>query len=229
MEDNENTEWPRFDHIPRRGLIYPERLHIEHPIEFDLILPGPATVPLVRMLEEYSKLVPAFRDLVSISYIWCHSLGMEEISPTCLALLFVSFLQVWWAGVFAPFSSELNSQETAGIPGITFSTSSISDYAGKQHHLSKTGGKWAVHEISPGNDQWADEVVALETEFIIQTNAKYTNLDTTRLLRDFMKFVSRISAHATWLIVDAQFPQSHRETLQGFYHLCRYWEEDPER
>lgn len=93
-EDSENREWLKFNHIPRRGLIYPERLRIDHPIAFDLILPGPATIPLVRMLEEYSKLVPTFRDLVSISYLWCHSLGMREISPTCLALLFVSFLQV---------------------------------------------------------------------------------------------------------------------------------------
>jgi len=93
-EDDENTEWLKFNHIPKRGLVYPERLRIEHPIAFDLILPGPATTPLVRMLEEYSKLVPAFRDLVSVSYLWCHSLGMREISPTCLALLFVSFLQV---------------------------------------------------------------------------------------------------------------------------------------
>jgi len=91
---NESTEWLGINHIPRRGLIYPERLRIEHPIAFDLILPGPATVPLMRMLEEYSKLVPAFRDLVSISYLWCHSLGMRDISPTCLTLLFVSFLQV---------------------------------------------------------------------------------------------------------------------------------------
>lgn len=88
---DENTE---FSYIPRRGLIYPERLRVEHPIAFDLILPGPTIIPLVRMLEEYSELVPDFRDLVSISYLWCHSLGMREISPTCLALLFVSFLQV---------------------------------------------------------------------------------------------------------------------------------------
>lgn len=93
-EDGESPEWLSFNHIPRRGLIYPERLHIEHPIAFELILPGPTTVPLARVLEEYSKLVPAFRDLVSVSYLWCHSLDMKEISPTCLALLFVSFLQV---------------------------------------------------------------------------------------------------------------------------------------
>lgn len=93
-EDDESTEWLRFNHIPRRGVIYPERLRIEHPMAFDLILPGPTTVPLVRMLEEYSNLIPGFRDLVSISYLWCHSLGMREISPTCLALLFISFLQV---------------------------------------------------------------------------------------------------------------------------------------
>ena len=91
-----------------------------------------------------------------------------------------------------------------------------------------TGGKWAVYKTTPGGGKWTDEIVALETKYIIQTNAKYTNLDTTRLLRDFMKFVSRISAHATWLI-DTQFPQSHRKTLQGLYHLCRCWEEDPER
>ena len=87
-------ETTEFNHIPTRGLIYPERLHVERPIPFDLILPGPTVIPLVRMLEEYSKLVPDFRDLVSISYLWCHSLGMREISPTCLGLLFVSFLQV---------------------------------------------------------------------------------------------------------------------------------------
>ena len=93
-EDIEDQEWLRFGYIPRRGLVYPERLRVEYPIAFDLIMPGPATIPLVRMLEEYSKLVPAFHDLVSISYLWCHSLGMREMSPTCLALLFVSFLQV---------------------------------------------------------------------------------------------------------------------------------------
>ena len=91
---DESSEWLSFNHIPRRGLIYPERLRIEHPIAFELILPGPTTVPLVRVLEEYSKLAPAFRDLISVSYLWCHSLDMKEISPTCLALLFVSFLQV---------------------------------------------------------------------------------------------------------------------------------------
>jgi len=63
---------------------------------------------------------------------------------------------------------------------------------------------------------------------MIRTDAKYTDLDKSRLLHEFMKFVSRISAHAIWLIVNAQFPQSHRETLQVFYHLCRNWEEDPE-
>ena len=227
-ERSESTEWLRLNHIPRRGLIYPERLLIEHPVAFDLILPGPATVPLVRMLEEYSKLVPAFRDLVSILYLWCHSLGMGEVSPTCLALLFVSFLQVRWACVFLTSPSELNSQETTGMPGITFPTSSISDHTLKQYYLSKAGSKWAVHEISLGNGQWKDEIVALETEFTIQTDANYTDLDKSRLLHDFMKFVSRISAYAIWLIVDAQFPQSHREALQVFCHLCRNWEADPE-
>lgn len=228
-EGNENTTWPRFDHIPRRGLVYPERLHIEHPVAFDLILPGPTTVPLVRMLEEYCKLDPAFRDLVSISYVWCHSLGMREISPTCLALLFVSFLQVRQTSVLLPFSSEFNSQEAAGAPGITFPTSSISDYRAKQYHLSKTGGKWAVHEIFLGNGQWGGEIVALETAFTIRTDVKYADLDKSRLLRDFMKFVSRISAHATWLIVDDQFSPSYGQRLQGCYHLRRYCEEDPER
>lgn len=94
MEDTEDEEWLGFEHIPRRGLVYPERLRVEYPVAFDLILPGPATIPLVHMLEEYSKLFPAFCDLVSVSYLWCHSLGMREISPICLALLFVSFLQV---------------------------------------------------------------------------------------------------------------------------------------
>jgi len=83
------------------------------------------------------------------------------------------------------------------MPGITFPTSYISDHAAKQHHLSRTGGKWAVHEISLGNGLWKDEIVALETEFTIQTDAKYTDLDKSRLLHDFMKFVSRISAYAT--------------------------------
>ena len=115
------------------------------------------------------------------------------------------------------------------MPGITFPTSSISDHAAKQYQLSRTGGKWAVHEISLGNGLWKDEIVALETEFMIHTDAKYTDLDKSRLLRDFMEFVSRISAHETWLIIDAQFLQSHRETIQVCYHLCRNGEEAPER
>ena len=194
---NESAEWLRFNH-PRRGLVYPERLRIEHPIEFDLILPGPATIPLARMLEGYSKLVPAFHDLVSISYLWCHSLGMREISPTCLAMLFVSFLQVRRASIFPLFSPEFNSQESAGVPGIVFPTSYIRDYAAKQYHLSMTGGRWAVHEVFLGNHQWTDEIVALETEFMIPIpiSTNHTDSDKFRLLRDFMKFVSRISARA---------------------------------
>jgi len=64
---------------------------------------------------------------------------------------------------------------------------------------------------------------------MIRTDVKYTDLDKSRLLHDFMKFVSRISAHTIRLIVSAQFPQSHRETFQVFYHFCRNWKEDPER
>jgi hypothetical protein len=41
------------------------------------------------------------------------------------------------------------------------------------------------------------EIVALETEFTIQTNATYTDLGKSGLLRGFMKFGSRISAYAT--------------------------------
>lgn len=91
------------------------------------------------------------------------------------------------------------------MPGITFPTSSIHDYAAKQYCLSKAGGRWAVHEIFLRDHQWADEIVALETEFMIQTNTKYTDLDKSRLLRGFMKFVSRISAYAKWLIVAPSF------------------------
>lgn len=95
------------------------------------------------------------------------------------------------------------------MPGITFSTSGIADYNSKQYHLSKIGCKWAVHEISLGGDQWKDEIVALETDFSIQNSPEYTESDKSRLLRDFMKFVLRISAHATRLIFETQFPQSY--------------------
>lgn len=121
----------------------------------------------------------------------------------------------------APLLSNPRSQETTRTPGITFGTSHIGDHASKQYHLSKTGGKWGVHEISLENGLWTDEIVALETDFVIQKSAKYTDLDKSRLLRNFMKFVPRISAHATQLIVNAQFPQSYRQTFQDFYHLCR--------
>lgn len=224
-----DQEWLRFNHIPRRGLIYPERLRVEYPVAFDLILPGPATIPLVHMLEEYSKLVPAFHHLVSISYFWCHSLGMREISPTCLALLFISFLQVRSYSIFPLLLSEIDIQETIGIPGITFPTSAISDYNAKQYHLSKTGGKWAVHKISLGNDQWTDEIVALETEFMMQTDAKCADLDKSRLLRDFMKFVFRNSAHAMGLIFSTQLPQWCLQKLQDFYRLCGLRGEDFKR
>ena len=115
------------------------------------------------------------------------------------------------------------------MPGITFPTSGIGDYNAKEYYLSKTGGKWAVHKMSLGKDQWTDEIVALETEFMVQTDAKYTNLDKSRLLRDFMKFVPRIRAHAIWLIVSTQFPQPYLQKFQGFHYLCWHWGEDFER
>ena len=129
---------------------------------------------------------------------------------------------------FAPLPSNPRSQGATRTPGITFSTSHIGDHASKQYHLPEIGGKWGVHEISLGNGQWMNEIVALETDFVIQKSVKYTDLDKSRLLRDFMKFVSRISAHATQLIVNAQFPQSYRQRVQDFYRLCRRREEDPE-
>ena len=75
------------------------------------------------------------------------------------------------------------------MPGITFPTSLIGDHYRKQYHLSHTRCKWAVYKASLGNDQWVDEIVALETDFLIHTNIKYTDSDKSRLLRNFMKFV----------------------------------------
>ena len=115
------------------------------------------------------------------------------------------------------------------MPGITFPTSGIRSYDAKQYHLWKTSCKLAVHKVSLGNDQWTDEIVALETEFTIQTVSEYTDLDKFRLLRNFMKFVPRISAHAVWLIVSTQFPQSNFQKFQNFYCLCGHWKEDFER
>ena len=115
------------------------------------------------------------------------------------------------------------------MPGIIFPTSDIEDYDAKQYHLSRTGGKLAVYEICHGNNQWTNEIVALETEFMIQTDTKYTDLDKSRLLRNFMKFVLRVSAHAIWLIVSIQFPQSYLQKFHGLYSLCCHWEEGFER
>jgi hypothetical protein len=98
----------------------------------------------------------------------------------------------------------------------------------KQYHLSKTGGKWAVHEMSLGDGKWTDEIVAVDTTFKIQADAKYTDLDKSRLLRDFMAFVLRVSAQAMWLIVSTQFPQSYLQKFEGFYSFC-YHREDFER
>ena len=117
------------------------------------------------------------------------------------------------------------------MPGVTFPTSSIRDYISKQHHLTKTGCKWAVHEVFLGNRQWTEEIVALETEFMIQIpiSTNYPDSDKSRLLRDFMKFVSRISVHVMWLIIGPQFPQSYRQASQHTYHLCRNWGENSKR
>lgn len=82
------------------------------------------------------------------------------------------------------------------MPPITFSTCGIDNYVGTQHFLSKNGGKWALHAYLE-NDRWLYEIVALETEFQIQTDPKYTDLDKSRLLRNFMRFMLRVNAQAT--------------------------------
>lgn len=114
------------------------------------------------------------------------------------------------------------------MPGIAFPPSNFGNY-NVEHQHTKFGNQWAVHEFSLGNDQWTDEIVALKTEFIIQTDTKYTDLDTSRLLRNFMKFVLRTSARAIWLIVGLQFPQSYLQKYQGSHHLCWHREEHFER
>ena len=157
-----------------------------------------------------------------------HERNISRVCGTIVPLVPAGALSQY----FDPFSSELDSQETAGVPGIVFPTSSIHDYATKEYHLSMTRCKWAVHEVFLGNRQWVDEIVALETEFLIQlpvSTATYGGSDRFRLLRDFMKFVSRISAYAMWLIIGPQFPQSYCQTAQHTYRLRRHWEEDSER
>lgn len=90
------------------------------------------------------------------------------------------------------------------MPGITFPTSAIQNYDEVQRQLARAGCKWALHEISLENDLWTNEIVALETNFTIRTAAKYTDLDKSGLLCDFMKFILRTCSCVIRLIVDAQ-------------------------
>jgi hypothetical protein len=85
---------PTYNRIPRREILYPVRLRVDHPISFDLILPGPTIVPLIDLLSAYSTIAPEVPQLITLLFLFLKSFDIREMTPTCIALLVVGFLQV---------------------------------------------------------------------------------------------------------------------------------------
>lgn len=62
--------WPHYQRSARREIIYPVRLRATYPIEFDLYLPGPTTIPLFRLLSAYGKVIRGAPQTITLLFLW---------------------------------------------------------------------------------------------------------------------------------------------------------------
>ncbi|KAF8576340.1 hypothetical protein K439DRAFT_1640587 [Ramaria rubella] len=89
--------WPSFTPHSVSYLTYPPVLYAEHSsnatLPFFLSTPMPTYQPLKQLLQAYSSINPSFPDAISIITLWVRSINMPQITPACIALMFIGFLQ----------------------------------------------------------------------------------------------------------------------------------------
>ena len=93
-----NPPWSSFTPHPVPHLTYPPVLYAEHvskgTMPFFLSPPMPTHLPLLHLLHAYCSLNQSFADLVSLILLWVRSIDLPQLTPTCVALMVIGFLQV---------------------------------------------------------------------------------------------------------------------------------------
>lgn len=93
-----NTPWPSFTPRPVPHLTYPPVLYAEHTSQatmpFFLSPPMPTHLPLVRLLQAYCSFNGSYSDFISLVFLWIRSIDLPQLSPTCIALMVIGYLQV---------------------------------------------------------------------------------------------------------------------------------------
>ena len=90
--------WTSFTPRPVPHLTYPPVLYTEHmsdkTMPFFLSPPMPTHLPLVRLLNAYFSFSRTYSDLVTLVFLWIRSIDLPQLTPTCIALMVIGFLQV---------------------------------------------------------------------------------------------------------------------------------------
>lgn len=93
-----NPPWTSFTPRPVPHLTYPIVLHAEHisdaTMPFFLSPPMPTHLPLVQLLAAYCSLNCSYSDLIALIFIWIRSIDLPQLTPTCIALMVIGYLQV---------------------------------------------------------------------------------------------------------------------------------------
>lgn len=90
--------WPSYTPHPTRHLTYPPVLFAEHTSgatgPFFLSPPVPTHMPLIRLLRTYASINKGIPDLITLIILWTRSINLPELTPTCVALMVIGWLQV---------------------------------------------------------------------------------------------------------------------------------------
>lgn len=89
-----NLPWPKSDRERMKELLYPPTLEAIVPTTFYLTLPGASVLSLVHLLRTYCSISEQIPQFISLLFIWTRSLGMYELTPMCISLMAIQFLQV---------------------------------------------------------------------------------------------------------------------------------------
>lgn len=85
---------PEFFEVPY--VRYPAVLHAQGKdslLPFNLSPPAPTLIPLNELFRKYFH-TDLYKKLVTFIYYWTQTIGMGQLSPTCVALMVIVFLQV---------------------------------------------------------------------------------------------------------------------------------------
>ncbi|KAF8528409.1 hypothetical protein BU17DRAFT_80749 [Hysterangium stoloniferum] len=89
--------WPNFTPFSTEYITYPPVLSARHvngaTLPFNLSPPIATHLPLRNLIREYLW-DDLYKDLVSIIYLWARSVNLGQMTPACIALMVIGYIQV---------------------------------------------------------------------------------------------------------------------------------------